>query len=151
MLVYDSAMAIINKEITINAPLKKIFSYLSNPSNLLQIWPSVVGIKNKQLLPNGGYSADWVYEMAGMHLEGTGEYAEYFLNQWFSIKTKGDLESTITCTVRYIDNQTRVTLTIDYKVPSALLAWLTGKIIVKMNELEADLILANLRVIMEGS
>ena len=142
-------MATINKEIIINAPLKKIFNYMSKPSNLLQIWPSLMVIKNEQLLTNGGYSAEWVYKMAGMHLEGTGEYTDIVPNHWFTIKTKGALEATITCTFRYIDSQTRVTLTIDYRVPPALLSWLTGRIVVKINEQEAELILANLQAILE--
>ena len=87
MLVYDSAMAIINKEITINAPLKKIFSYLSNPSNLLQIWPSLMQVKNEQLLPNSGYSFEWVYKMSGVYLEGTGECTDIVPNQWLATKT----------------------------------------------------------------
>ena len=144
-------MATIYKEITINAPPQKIFSYLTKPSNLPQIWPSVVEIKNEQLLPNGGYSAEWVYKMAGRHLEGTGEYIDIAPNQYFTIKTKGAVNSTITCTFRSMDSQTRVTLTIDYRVPSALLGWLAGRIIVKMNEQEAQLILANLRAILEES
>ena len=142
-------MARIYKEITINAPPQKIFSYLTKPSNLPQIWPNVVEIKNEQLLPSGGYIAEWVYKMAGRHLEGTGEYIDIAQNRYFTIKTKGDVDSTITCTFRSIDSQTRVTLTIDYRVPSALLGWLTGRIIVKMNKQEAHLILANLRAILE--
>lgn len=142
-------MATIDTEIIINASLEKIFRYVSKPSNLPQIWPSVVEIKNEQLLPNGGYSAQWVYKMAGKYLEGTGEYTNVVPNQWFTIKTKGAVDSTITMTFRYVDSQTRVTLTINYRVPSALLGWLARRIIVKMNEQEAGLILANLRAILE--
>ncbi|MDH4273153.1 MAG: hypothetical protein OEW18_14360 [Candidatus Aminicenantes bacterium] len=95
-------------------------------------------------------------KMAGLHLEGTGEYIDLAPNQYFTIKTKGAVDSIITCTVRPIDSRTRdsptrVTLTIDYKVPSALLSWLAGKTIVKMNEREAELILANLQAILEES
>jgi ligand-binding SRPBCC domain-containing protein len=142
-------MATVNKEITINAPLEKIFSYLSKPSNLQQIWPSLMVIKNEQLLPNGGYSAQWVFKMGGKLLEGTGECIDIVPNQWLTIKTSGAVESAITYTVRAKEGQTRVTLSIDYRVPSALLSWLAGRIIIKINEQEADLILANLRAILE--
>jgi carbon monoxide dehydrogenase subunit G len=144
-------MAIINKEITINAPPHKIFNFFRKPSNLTQIWPGLILIKNEQLLPSGGYSFEYVYKMAGMQLEGTGAFADISPNNWFSIKTKGAVDSIITWTFRSIDRQTRVTLTIDYHVPSALVSWLTGAIIVKMNEQEAELILANLRTILEES
>ena len=142
-------MARIDKEILIKAPPQKIFSYLTQPSNLLQIWPSLFELKNVQPLPNGGYSGEWVYKMAGVRFEGTAEHIDIVPNQYFTIKTKGAIDSTITCTVRAMGELTRLTLTIDYRVPIPLLAWLTGAIIVKMNDRGADAVLENLRTIME--
>lgn len=89
--------------------------------------------------------------MAGMYLEGTGEYTDIVPNKWFTVKTKGAVDSTITWTFRSKDSQTRVTLTIEYRVPLPLLGWLAEIVIVKMNEQEADLILANLRTRLEES
>lgn len=142
-------MATIDKAIIIKAPPEKIFSYITKPSNLLQIWPGLFEIKNEKLMPNGGYSGQWVCKMIGMRLEGTGEYIEIEPDQYFVIKTKGAIDSTITCTVRAMGNKTRLTLTIDYSVPGPLLAWLTGTVIVKLNERGAETVLANLRTIME--
>ena len=61
-------MATTDKEIMIKAPLEKIFNFVLKPSNLLQIWPSLIDVKNERLLPNGGYSAKWMYKMGGIHL-----------------------------------------------------------------------------------
>ena len=139
-------MPTIDKEILVNAPLEKIFSYISKPSNLPQIWPSLIEIKNEKLLPNGRYNFEWVYKMTNLHLEGTGSYVGLAQNSWFTVKTKGALDSTITWTFRSKDiGQTRVTFTIDYRVPLPLLNCLAHITVVKMNEQEADLILANLR------
>jgi len=143
-------MTRIDKEITINAPLEKVYNFVIKPSNLPQIWPSLMLIKNEQLLPIGGYSAQWVYKMGGKLLEGTGEYTDIIPNQWFTIKTTGEVESAITCTFRSKDEgQTRVTFTVDYHIPPVLLAWLAGKIIIKINEREAELLLTNLKAILE--
>jgi hypothetical protein len=49
------AMTRVDKEIFINAPVEKIYDFVIKLSNLLQIWPSLMQIKNEQLLPNGGY------------------------------------------------------------------------------------------------
>lgn len=138
-------MAKVEKEVTINAPLEKIFSYVSEPSNLPEFWPSLMEIKDVQSLPNGGYSAQWVYKMAGMRFEGTGEYTKVAPNQYFVIETKGGIGSIITWTFRSRKNRTRVTLTIEYKVPIPLLGKLAEAIIVKMNEQEGDLVMANLQ------
>jgi ligand-binding SRPBCC domain-containing protein len=139
-------MPTIDKEISVNAPLEKIFSYVSKPSNLLQIWPSLIEIKNEQLLPNGCYDFEWVYKMTSLRLEGTGSYVGLVQNSWFTVKTKGALDSTITWTFRSKDiGQTRVTFTIDYRVPLTLLSWLARITVVKVNEQEAELIMTNLR------
>ena len=44
----------IEKTITINAPVEKIFSYVEEPTNLLEYWPSMVEVKDVEPLPNGG-------------------------------------------------------------------------------------------------
>ena len=49
-------MAKIEKTITINAPVEKVFGYVSEPTNLPEIWPSLVEVTDVQPLPNGGKS-----------------------------------------------------------------------------------------------
>lgn len=61
------------KSITIKAPVEKVFDYISEPTNLPEIWPSVVEIKDVQKLPSGSNRNRWVYKMAGIRLEGTSE------------------------------------------------------------------------------
>ena len=111
----------------------------------------MIEIKNEQLSPSGCYIAVWVYKAAGRDLEGTGEYVDMAQNRYFKIKTKGGLNSTISCTVQTRNSDTRVTLTIDYRVPSALLGKLTGRVPMKIDEQGAHKILANLRAILEES
>jgi len=137
-------VARVDKEVEVNAPINKVFSYVSEPSNLPEIWPSLMEIKDVQSLPNGGYRYRWVYKMVGMRFEGTGEYTEVVPNQWFVVETKGGIRSTITWTFRSKGNMTRVTLTVEYKVPVPLLGKLAEAIIVRMNEQEGDLIMVNL-------
>lgn len=142
-------MPTINKEIIISAPHDKIFSFVNKPSNLMRIWPSLVEVKNEKLLPNGGYSFAWVNKMLGVHLKGTGEYTDISPNNWFSLKTIGAIETTITWTFRPKDNKTRVTFTVDYIIPTQLFRWLAAIAIMKSNEREAEVILDNLRTVME--
>ena len=138
-------MATVDKEVTVNAPIEKVFSYISEPSNLPEIWPSLMEMKDVQSLPNGGCSGRWVYKMVGMRFEGEGEYTEIVPNQWFVIKTKGGIRSTMTWTFRFKEDKTRVTFTIAYKVPIPLLGKIAEAIIVKVNDQEGDLMMDNLR------
>ena len=138
-------MARLEKEVLIEAPLEDIFSYLNYPSNLLQVWPSLMEITDLQALPNGGYRFKWVYKMAGMRFKGEAEYTKIVPDQFFVIETKGAITSVLAWTVRRKDDLTRVTFMVEYKVPIPLLGHLAEAIIVKINDHEADLIMANLR------
>jgi uncharacterized protein YndB with AHSA1/START domain len=138
-------MLILNKEVFVNAPLNEVFDFVKQPANLPKIWPGLVEMKDEKLLPNGGYSFRWKYKMSGIHFKGTGECVDIVPNLWFTSKTQGAIESTLTWTFRAIDDKTRVTLTICYSIPYILLRLLAERTISKMNEKEADLILDNLR------
>jgi len=143
-------MAKIEKTISINAPVEKIFSYISDPTNLPEFWPSLVETSDVQTLPNGGHSNRWVYKMAGMRFEGTSEDVECAQNQRLVSKTKGGVESTQTWAFQPEAGGTRVTLTTEYTVPIPLLGKLAEAIIVRMNDHEGDIVMANLKARMEG-
>jgi len=139
------------KTINIKAPVEKVYDYISEPTNLPEIWPSLVEIKDVQKLPSGGTRDRWVYKMAGILLEGTSESedAECIPNQRLVSKTKGDVESTMTWMFQPEAGETKVTLEVEYTVPIPVLGKLAEAIIVKMNEHEGELILANLKARME--
>jgi len=142
-------MATIKKSIKINAPVEKVFEYAENPEILPEIWPSIVEVKNIKELPHGGYSFDWVYKMAGMRLTGSSENIEVVPNERTVTRSTGGIESTITWEYQPVDDGTKFTATTEYKVPIPLLGKLAESIIVKMNENEADVLLANLKARME--
>jgi len=135
--------------ITINAPIKKIFDYINEPTNQPEFWPSLMEIKDVQRLPDGKTNSRWVYKMAGIRFEGTSEDVEVVANQRIVSKTKGGVESTQTWMFQPEGDETKVTLEIEYTIPIPLLGKLAEAIIVKMNEHEGETILANLKSRME--
>ena len=143
-------MAKIEKTITINAPVEKVFAYASDPTNLPEFWPSIVEIKDVQQLPSGGRSFGWVYKMAGMRFEGTSEDTEYVANQRSVTENKGGIRSTIAWTYQPEAGGTRLTTVTEYTVPIPLLGRLAEAFIVRLNENEAELLLANLKARMEA-
>ena len=140
-------MARIDKEIVVNSSIDRVFSYISKPSNWPEFWPSLIAIDDMQPLPEGGYKAKYEYKMVGIRFNGTGEYTEFITNQWIVVKTKGGIQSTITITVRSKSAKTRLTLTIEYKIPILLLGKLAEFIILKLNDQEAELVMQNLQAI----
>ena len=144
-------MIVVDKEVMVDAPIEKVYDYVSDPSNMVKYWPSVMETKDLKPLPNGGYRARWVYKMAGIRLKGTGEHTEVVPNQYLVIETKGGVRSKIFWTFRSWEDATKVTLTVEYKMPIPLLAELAEVIVAKMNDREGDLIMANLKVILEAA
>ena len=143
-------MAKLEKSITINAPAEKVFGYMNVPTNLPEIWPSMVEAKDVQRLPNGGNSFRWVYKMAGMRFEGTSEDTEVVANERVVSETKGGIDSTIIWMFQPEAGGTEVTFEAEYTVPIPLLGKLAEAVIVRMNEHETDLLLANLKARMEA-
>ncbi|MFC1962936.1 SRPBCC family protein [Chloroflexota bacterium] len=138
-------MAIIGEAVTINAPVQKIFDYVSIPNNLPEFWPGLVAVTNVQSLPEGGYKARYVYKMAGMSFKGTGEYKEIVPNQSLVIVTQGGIKSNQTWTFRSQANRTRVAIIINYTIPIPLLGKLVESMVEEMNEHELTVMLANLK------
>ena len=144
-------MPTITKEIVVGAQIDKIYSYISKPSNLLQIWPGLIEMSSERLLPNGGYSFRWMYKMFGIYLKGKGECVDIVPNLRLTSKNTGSINSLVTWTFRSTDLKTTVTLSADYQIPSPILDRFTESILIKMIAKESELILFNLRIVFEGS
>jgi uncharacterized protein YndB with AHSA1/START domain len=143
-------MAKVEKTITIAAPVEQVFDYVSVPTNVPEIWPSLVEMKDLEPVPSGGYTWAYVYKMAGLRFEGTGQHTEYVANQRNVSKNKGGIEGTITWVFQPEDGGTKVTFEAEYTVPIPLLGKLAEALIVRQNEREAELLLANLKARMEA-
>ena len=142
----DEAIVVtIGEGITVNAPIEKVFSYLSDPSNLSEFWPGLVSVADVKSLQDGGYRANWEYKMAGRLFKGTGEYTEIVPNKSLVIETTGDIRSVLTWIFSSQAGRTRVSLVIKYKIPIPLIGKLAEAIILKMNEQELSLMMSNLR------
>jgi len=137
------------KSIFINAPVEKVFAFMAEPKNLPEIWPSLLEVKDVESLPNGGYSYNWVYKMAGIRIEGHAEWIEFVPNQRIVDKNESGIPSTFVYTYQPEDGGTRVTVNVEYTLPGAVLGKLAEPFIVKVNENEGDTVLANLKARME--
>ncbi|MBN2240782.1 MAG: SRPBCC family protein [Dehalococcoidales bacterium] len=140
----------IDKEVIIDAPIENVFNYVTEPRNLPEIWPGLIQVFNIEELPGGGYSAEYEVKVAGIRFNGKGKFTEFVPNQWIVINTRGISHSTITCTFRSIDKntdieKTRFTLTLDYEIPIPVFGHLAEYVVTRMNEHEADLVMANLQ------
>ena len=142
-------MATLSKSILINAPAEKIFAYVADPLSLMEVWPSMVDAQDIQTLPNGGNKFKWTYKMAGVRLQGISEDIEFLPPRKMVSKTTGGIEGTITWLIEPTPAGTKVTGIDEYIVPLPVIGKLAEAVIVKLNEHEAEVVLANLKTRME--
>ena len=138
-------MPILEKAITIKAPVDRVFKFVSDPVNLPQIWPSLFEIKGVRTLPNGGHKFEWLYNMAGQKVEGTVETLEHVPNERIVDKAIGDVESVFTWKFHGENGTTKVEFLADYKTPMPFLDPKDERFVLKRNEFEAYALLENLK------
>ena len=143
-------MAKLQKSITINAPVEKVFAYLHDPKNLPEIWPSMVEIKDVQPAATGGYNFGWVYKMAGVRFDGASETVEEIPNQRTETKSTKGIESHFVWSYKPDNGGTNLTVDIEYTVPVPLLGKLAESFILKQNDQEGNTLLSNLKTRMEA-
>ena len=141
-------MSTIKKSIQINAPVEQVFAFLSEPTNLPEIWPSMIEVKNV-VAHNGQRSFDWVYKMAGMRFEGHSDMLEFIPNERVVTTSKKGIPSTFTYSYGRMGNACEVTIQVDYEIPNKVLGKLAEPIVRRLNEREATTLLANLKDRME--
>jgi uncharacterized membrane protein len=140
-----TTMATITKSIVIEAPVKQVFSYLDEPANLPEIWPSMVEVKDVAILPTGGHRFHWIYKMAGIRFEGDLDTIEFEQDKHFVSKTTGQIPATFDYTFVADNGRTTVEMKTEYEIPQTLLGKFAEPFLRKLNEREAETVLANLK------
>ena len=88
--------------------------------------------------------------MAGVLLKGETTVTEHLPNERIVSQSKGGVTSTWILSFKTQDGGTMMELDIEYTIPIPVIGKLTEKIVLKRNEREADLAMANLKEKMEG-
>ena len=143
-------MVKLEKTVTIKAPVEKVFEYLGYPKNLPEIWPSMIEVRDIQPSPVGGYNFSWTYKMAGMSFKGASETTESIANQRGVTESKKGIQSKFTWTYKPEAGGMKLTVQVEYTVPIPLLGKLAEAFIIKQNQNEMDVMLANLKARMEA-
>jgi len=139
----------IEKASTLNVPVEKVFSYITNPVNQLEWLPSITDVRDVSGQGKGQRFA-WTYKMMGIHLKGKTEVIEHVANQRLTFKTTGGIASTWTWTFTGEPNKTRLNLIVEYTVPVPVLGKIAERLVLRQNERETDLAMANIKERLEG-
>ena len=142
-------MAKVERSITINAPVEKVFNYLADPMAQLEWLPSIMDVKD--VSGSGvGQHFRWTYKMAGVLLKGETTVTEHIPNKRRVTQTKGGVTSTWIFDFETLDGGTKVQLSIEYTIPVPVIGKLAEKLVLKRNEREAGLAMQNIKEKMEG-
>jgi uncharacterized membrane protein len=142
-------MAKVERSITINAPVEKVFNYIEDPMNNPEWVPSVMEVTD--VSGSGvGLHHRWTYKMAGVLLKGETTVTEHIPNERILSQSKGGVTSTWILSFKTQDGGTMMELDIEYTIPIPVLGKIVEKIVLKRNEREADLAMSNIKEKMEG-
>ena len=142
-------MTIVERSVTINAPVEKIFSYISNPRNELEWLPSVVDVRH--VVGKGvGQRFSWTYKMIGIPLKGETDVAEYIPNELIVYKTTGGIDSTWTWQFKSAVGRTQIQLAVEYIIPERVLGKVPEWFVLRRIEREADMAITNIKERLEG-
>jgi uncharacterized membrane protein len=139
----------ISRSITIGAPAGRVFDQLTEPSALLEIWPSLVSVANARHETDGRHAFDWTFKMAGVKFRGHCDTLEVEPGRRRVDHNVGGIPSTFRWLFEPRGESSEVKLEITYEIP-ALLRMIASPVLRVMNEHEAETLLANLKARLES-
>ncbi|HVN71982.1 MAG TPA: SRPBCC family protein [Desulfomonilia bacterium] len=137
-------MARVHKNIEINAPVEKVFSYIEDPKNDTEWITNMVEV-NDVTGSGVGKHFNWVWNMAGIKFKGESTYTEDIPNKRIAFISKGGIDAKWDFKFESKKNVTILDLDIEYSIPVPVLGKLAEKMILKHNERDADMALGNLK------
>ena len=142
-------MAKVERSIIINAPVEKVFAYISDPNSELESIPSITDIRD--ITGEGvGQKWGWSYKMVGVSLKGESEVIEHIPNQRLVHKSTGGIMSTWTYTFSPENGGTRLNVVVEFTIPVPVLGKVGERLVLQRTEREANLAMSNIKEMLEG-
>lgn len=142
----------IKQSIKINAPLKKVFEYVTSPQNWTMYVTGLVDIRSLSSdIPVSGTTFQWTYRMLGINLDGRGRVAAYRRNRKFALEMEGSFPIREIYIFDGDAASTILTFEMQYEVPGKVLGVMANRLIIeKMNIKEAAVVLKKIKAICEA-
>jgi uncharacterized protein YndB with AHSA1/START domain len=145
-------MSVINKSVTIKAPVGKVFNIVTSPENWTRFVASLVDVRDLSPdAPAKGSTFRWTYKMIGLKFSGDGIVTEYSKNKRFGFAFKS--KSPVSEHYDFInkgDGVTELKVSVEFEMSSKILkAFADIKLLTRLNGLEAKNILEKIKVMCE--
>jgi uncharacterized protein YndB with AHSA1/START domain len=140
------------RTVEIWTPRQRVYDFITTPTVLPSIWPSMVEVSNVVRRSDGWTEYDWVYKMAGLHFKGHAKTEVAQPGKYLCVRTESGILSTFYWTFEGLDGAgTKVTCEVEYKVPAPVIGRLAETLVAKLNERELETLLANIKETMEST
>jgi uncharacterized membrane protein len=108
---------------------------------------SVQNVKGDVKTP--GTSWDWVYSLAGVELSGSAETVRFVPGREFVYKTTSGAISTFNYRAEPAGSKTRLSLRVDYEVPTTRLGKMKATVFERLNDAEGTRVVENLKALLD--
>lgn len=145
-------MSIITKKVLINAPVAKVFGFVTNPENWTKYVTSLIEVKNiSSPEVEKGTTFNWTYRMMGMNLHGRGHVTENIKNKKFGLKMEGSFPITESYSFSPEEKGTELVIDVQYEMPGKIMSVVANKgLMEKINRKEADNVLSKIKLLCEA-
>jgi anaerobic magnesium-protoporphyrin IX monomethyl ester cyclase len=142
----------ISMSIKINAPLHKVFAYVTTPENWPRFVTSLVDIRNLSTKSvRAGTKFEWTYRMLGVNLEGKGKVVAYTEDKHFSMEMGGAFPMREVYHFKGNSKVTTLELELQYEVPGKVLGAIANRLVVeKLNKKEAAAVIKKVKDLCEA-
>lgn len=144
-------MLTVRDQIDIAAPVEQVFSFMDEPSNQVEITPSLTRSELVERLPNGGSHARYTYSVWGLPLHGAVKATDYAPNERIVWALSGHLRGTIRWYFQPQETGTRFTYAATYAIPGpSLTRPFLKPLLRRYNEQKVQTLLDRLKRRLEG-
>jgi len=144
-------MAKITRKIVINAPIEKVFGFVTSPDNWTKYVTSLVDVRDvssRNVEP--GATFIWEYRMLGIKFAGRGTVLENEKNGRFKLRMEGGFPITETYTFTRVDSGTELSVEIEYEMPGRVMSVISKSgVMEKLNQREAEAVLDKVKTLCE--
>ncbi len=142
-------MATWKNSIVIHAAADKVFAYVDDPMNYPTWLPNMVEVRNV-IGTGAGQQYEWTFKMGGLLHRGQTVVVEYAPNRSASHQIIGNINALWDYGVEPQEQETELTIGVDYSVPIPVLGRLAEHIVVKELGRQFDVALHNVKDLMEA-
>ncbi len=108
----------IERSITINAPVKKVFDYIADPKLTPEWLPGMVEVTDINQTEEGvGSTHNWAYKMSGMSFKGKNITDEYIPEKKIVIRSEGSIKTLWNWNFEPHNDGTKIDLSVEYTIP----------------------------------